>query len=626
MSVHASTRTFFINDFARQVWENKYAGDYSDPERYYFDLATEVANGDAEKAMSFFALMIKKRFSPGGRILAWAGRKQARVSLMNCTTHSIQEDTLESINAASMAIMRASSRGQGIGIDISKLRPKGSKVNNAALTSTGAISFMEMLNSVGGTIGQNGRRGALLFSIDVGHPDIWRPEEEDHVNPATGEAMPYDFLNVKKVPGRVENANISVKITDEFMVSVSNDKPWILGFLANGTIPHKFQRSVRARELFDKLVEGAFLSAEPGTLFWDTAVRFSNSDALGEEWAVTGVNACTEQVLDQEGVCNLGSMNLAEYVANPFTQDAFFKTSAFRKDVALAVEFLDNVLDIELSGKRYISERQRRSIENLRRIGLGVMGLADALMMLGLPYGNHKKTEKFIKELFYNMQEAAYRTSIHLAKVKGPAWAFDTTEDYRSSIVNRGHFQRLPVSLRKDIVRYGMRNVTVLSIAPTGSISNLYGVSGGIEPLFATSYERRSRMNGSWESTHYVHPAVQHGASVGIPEQAWDTAYTISPHDHIMVQSWAQRFVDQSISKTTNFPRNSSIEDVAEVYRKAWEKGLKGIAVYVDGSRQEQVLTVKETNEESCPACGGELVHESGCTHCLSCDWELCSI
>lgn len=612
--------SWFVDDFSKQIFETKYKGIRNSAEDFYSALAMATSFGDTDKFMQFYDLMWKKRFSPGGRILAYAGRPMAKVSLMNCTTHSIQDDSLPGINNTSYSIMSASSKGQGIGIDLSMLRPEGSPVNNASITSTGPISFMELFNSVGGVIGQQGRRAALLFSLDVSHPDIDRPD-------LLIDGIPYDFLNVKRIPGKVENANISVKITDAFMRAVNNDLMWELHYEGySGMNPFRIAREVPARKLFLKLANGAWNSAEPGILYWDTSRRMSNSDLFGERWKIVGVNACSEQVLDQNGVCNLGSLDLSKYVVFPFTEHAAFAFDIFERDVMLAVEFLDSILTLELKRRNHISILQRESIENLRRVGLGVMGLADMLAMLGYSYGDHPDTLSMIRRVFKSMRDAAYQQSINMAKELGPAKVWESDTDYRESIVNQGFYDTLPKEIKNQIIKYGTRNVCLLSIAPTGSISNLFGVTSGVEPLFAHQYVRRTVMNGSAEFVDYVHPGVKISRELGLPDSIYPTAYQISPDAHLAVQATIQKYVDSSISKTLNFPKFATNQDIKDAYMNAWKLGIKGLSVYRDESRTVQTLYVREEESNKCPSCGGSLAHESGCTTCYSCGYAVCDL
>lgn len=627
--------TWFSDKFSEDIWRKKYAGIHKNVKDYFYALADKASLNNSDLRDKFYSMLINKRFSPGGRILAAIGRPSANVSWMNCTTHAIKADSIEAISEAAYKVMRASSRGQGIGIDLSKLRPADAPVNNSAITSTGSISFMELINHAGGIIGQQGRRAALLFSLDINHPDIFREDGEGIECPkckgkkclyCEGKGIiSYDFLHVKKIPGKVENANISVNITDAFMEAVKKDKEWNLVF--EGTTNHnpfKVERTVKARKLFEELAKSAFKSAEPGVLFVDTTRRMSNSDLFGEQWKVVGVNACTEQLLDQEGVCNLGSINMSAYVENPFTSKAKFDLISFVRDVKTAVIFLDNVLTIEYEGSASISQKQRESIRNLRRIGLGVMGFADTLAMLGLKYSLNKETKKFINTVFEAMRDAAYEQSVSLAQERGCAKAF--IELYTSSldsVLEKGFFKTLPMGIKKNIYVFGLRNVTLLSVAPTGSISNLFGVSSGIEPLFALEYTRRVRMNGGEEFVNYVHPAVIKSREAGLSDNIWDTAYSVSPEDHILIQAEIQKYIDQSISKTTNLPAGSSPKDVEKIYMLAYEKGLKGVSVYVDGSRETQVLY----NKDTCPVCpdGGNIIGSDGCKSCTTCGWSLCT-
>jgi len=623
---------WFSNSFSEDIWRTKYAGIFSDLSEYFIQLAREAALSSKEKEHDFTRLLVEKKFSPGGRILAAAGRPDAKVSYMNCTTHAIQKDSLEGINDAVYSVMRASSRGQGIGIDLSKLRPSGAPVNNAALTSTGAISFMELINHAGGIIGQQGRRGALLFSLDVDHPDLWRPNELDIPCPRCADRgnigclycegkgyFPYDFLNVKKVPGRAENSNISVNVTDAFMQAVKEKRDFDLLFTGNNYL---FKRTVPAQKLFAELARAAFKSAEPGVLFTDTTRKFSNSDIFGDEWKVVGVNACTEQLLDHEGVCNLGSMNLAAYVLDPFTADARFDYETFFVDVQTATEFLDNVLTLELQRGYSISAQQSRSIEYLRRIGLGVMGFADSLAMLGLEYSFNERTKAFIQKVFPTLRDAAYLKSASLAAEKGSAFAWAESLS-RGDLLDQAFYASLPTVVKDSIKMLGLRNITLTSVAPTGTISNFFGVSSGIEPLFALQYTRRVRMNGKEEFLEITHPGVLQSRAAGRDDSIWQTAYEVSPKDHVLLQAEIQKFIDQSISKTTNLPRTATPTDVETVYSMAYELGLKGIAVYVDGSRDSQILYTSN----SCPNCGeqGNIIGADGCKTCTVCGWSLCT-
>jgi ribonucleoside-diphosphate reductase alpha chain len=320
-------------------------------------------------------------------------------------------------------------------------------------------------------------------------------------------------------------------------------------------------------------------------------------------------------------------MNLAAYVLNPFTDEAVFDFSEFTLDVINAIEFLDNVLDLEVQANSSISEKQLESILRLRRVGLGVMGLADALAMQGLQYGSAQETLDFIEHVFMVLRSASYLASSLLARRKGPApvWQ-DLSSDEIENILEQGFFATLPKELKSSIIQSkGTRNVTLLSVAPTGSISNLLGVSSGIEPLFNHEYVRRTRINGEDEFVDYVHPGVEESRKAGLPDSLWPTAYEITPIDHVMIQSIAQQYIDQSISKTVNLPKQAAVDDVAFVYSEAWKRGLKGVTVYRDGSREMQVLYNNHKQEKDvCPMCGNGIIYRDGCRECISCSWSVC--
>jgi ribonucleoside-diphosphate reductase alpha chain len=284
---------------------------------------------------------------------------------------------------------------------------------------------------------------------------------------------------------------------------------------------------------------------------------------------------------------------------------------------------LDNVLDIELQARGSISEQQRQSIIDLRRIGLGVMGLADTLSALLFVYAWNPITIEFTQKIFETLRDRAYWTSVDLAIEKGPAPAWKGHSVVGA--MGEAFFATLPDILKEAIVRAGgTRNVTLLSVAPTGSISNLLGVSSGIEPLFAHEYTRRTRINGKDEFIEYIHPGVVQSRALGVPDDIWNTSYDIDPMDHIHIQGLAQRYIDQSISKTVNLSKDATVEDVLDVYMEAWKFGLKGITIYRDSSREEQILY--QGKIEVCPECGNGIIYRDGCKECSSCSWSICEI
>lgn len=380
------------------------------------------------------------------------------------------------------------------------------------------------------------------------------------------------------------------------------------------------------------------------------AFRVRGINITGEVVPVYDINEPVTNSLIANGMvvhnCNLGSMNLTRYVLEPYTDNAHFDYAEFGKDVATSVELLDNALTIEIQKGVHVNDRQSRSIENLRRIGLGVMGFADALTMMGLKYSATDEVRIFIDKLFSLLRDRAYMKSIDLAKKKGACGVWKgLTPNQRRKVLKGGFFRTLPERIKNDIVENGTRNVTLTSIAPTGSISNLLGVSSSVEPLFATSYKRMVRMNGEDEFIDYKPSIVQEALENGVGLDFWNTAYDISPQDHVQIIAWIQKYICSSISKTVNFPSTSTPEHVWEIYQKAWKLGLKGVTVYVDKSRTTQVLyadslpsdkpeqvfsddwaLAQMRDTEACPSCGGELVHQSGCKECSACEYSVCSL
>ena len=412
------------------------------------------------------------------------------------------------------------------------------------------------------------------------------------------------------------------------MQAVEQDDDWDLHFEGkSGSEEFNVVRTVKARDLFKALATNAWQSAEPGLLFEDTIRRMSNSDLMGERWKVVGQNACAEMCLDQDSLCNLGSLNLSKYVSNPFTDQAEFEYDAFGLDVRMAIRFLDAVISKELDQERYISEKQRESLVFLRRVGLGVMGFADALAMVGLKYELNSDTKDFINKVFSLLRDNAYMASTDLAATHGPckAWENIVREGKLEDVLSSGFFDTLPPEVRIRIRLHGLRNITLISIAPTGSISNLWGVTSGVEPLFAREYTRRVRMSGEDKFVKCFHPGVEQAILEGKNGDVYQTAYETLPEEHVYIQSWIQQYVDSAISKTVNMPEDSSIADVQKVYMLAWVLGLKGVTIYRDNSRQVQILYTEKANEGVCPTCGEKLIYQGGCEECPSCGYGRCS-
>jgi ribonucleoside-diphosphate reductase alpha chain len=527
--------------------------------KYNVDSWEELAYAVSDKFNVSPDLLVSKRFIPGGRILAAVASPERNVSYINCTTHTIMEDSIEGIVGAIYHVMKASSRGQGIGVDISALRPRGSFVNNAALTSSGAVSFMFPIEAAMRVIGQAGRRGALLFSIDGDHPDVM------------------DFIR-SKGDGGLEGANISIKLNDDVARALFED---------GGNVQLWFgdtSKLVRAGDYLQELAYNAWLTGDPGLIFWERSKKLSNSDLCDEP--IVGVNACSETRLAQDDVCVLGSFNLAAYVKNALTASAEFDWQLFIDDIPEALTLLDNVITAEIKEGRSPYQSQEDVLIRLRRIGMGFMGLADAMMMLGMPYDSGEAIQ-FAADVSAVLYRHSYDASVELAKDRGtfPSWSKMNLEKFME------RHNLLPNSTRDAIRRYGMRNVTTMAIAPTGTISLLAGVSSGLEPVYSAKYKRMVNLGGENREVDIIHPAIEeYQKRFNSLPPSFRAAYDVDPYSRIAVQSAIQSYVDQSCSSTINLPRTATVEDVKNVFRAAWGSGLTGITIFRDGCRSSQVL------------------------------------
>jgi len=538
----------------------------TDPEQMWQRLARGAAAVERDTAAwtrRFFTILADFRFVPGGRILFGMANPR-RATLFNCYFIPIRSDSIYGITRWMYEAARTYSMGGGVGTNVDVLRPRGARVRNAGIESSGSVSFMEVFSSLTGVMGSSGgRRGALMITTRVDHPDI------------------LEFITVKGDPERrhVRNANISIRVSDEFMHILEADGNVRLWFRS----PHEtIERRVPARQIWDQLVAHAWSAAEPGILFWDTVKRRSTTEYNG--MAVQGVNVCGEVPMDPYGACNLGSINLATFVQYPFTERATLDWDALADTVRGAVRFLDNIVDV--GAHRHPLRAQRRASERSRRIGLGVMGLADALVMLNVRYGSPESIE-WVDRIFAFLKEVAYTTSIELAQEKGPFPAFDPERHLRSPFI-----QELPEPIRRAIRQSGLRNCALMAVAPTGSISILAGTSSGIEPIFAVEYLRHV----AGHAYTVVHPLVRyyrtHADAANSLPATLVTAYEIDPMARIELQAVAQRHVDQSISSTVNLPEDTPMDMVDQLYRHAWQSGCKGITVFRHGSRSSIVEPV----------------------------------
>ncbi|TBH20695.1 adenosylcobalamin-dependent ribonucleoside-diphosphate reductase [Thermus thermamylovorans] len=542
----------FLNRYALKDPEGRLLE--ATPEEMWRRLAQGAARVEKGAKREFLWLFSDFRFVPGGRILFGLGNWR-RSTLFNCYYIPIREDSVRGITRFLDEAARTFAYGGGVGTNADALRPKGAKVGNAGVESSGAVSFMELFSTLAGVMGASGgRRGALMLTFSDRHPDL------------------LDFLRAKTDPerSRVRHANLSLRATDRFLEAAMADEPWTLSF----TTPREhIARTLRAREAWDLLVEAAWASAEPGLLFWDRVKGWATAQYGGME--VEGVNVCGEVPMEPYGACNLGSLNLAAFVRAPFREEARLDFAGLEEAAALAVRFLDAVVD--LGKNRHPLRAQREASLRSRRIGLGIMGLADALAMLGLPYGSEKSL-RFAEEAMRRIKEAAYRESSRLAREQGPFPAFDPEAHLQSPFI-----QALPEDLVREVEK-GLRNAALLSIAPTGSISILAGVTSGIEPIFALTYLRHAG-GQAFLAEHPLLRRYQKERGGEVPP--WPTAYSVDPFGRVRLQAALQRHVDQSISSTVNLPRETPKEVVERLFLTAWKEGCKGITVFREGSREE---------------------------------------
>jgi ribonucleoside-diphosphate reductase alpha chain len=521
----------------------------------------------------FMWLLQDFRFIPGGRIMFGAGAKR-RATLLNCYVIPIQDDSIEAIFDWCKEAARTYSLGGGVGGDISVLRPKYTPVNNAALRSSGSVSFMEVMSTTTHAIGQAGRRGALMITISIDHPDI------------------FDFIKVKQNLRSVRYANISVRVTDGFMHAVEADKEFTLRF--GNSVVKTIERKIRARDLWHELIQSARDWAEPGVMFWDTMKRFSPSEYNGMEVITT--NPCSEQPLQAYGACDLGALNLPVFVLEPFTDNARVDWASLEKATRYAVRFLDNVLDYNADKHPLVA--QKEAVGGSRRIGLGVTGLADMLAMLRIRYDTAEGLQ-LADKLFEFVKNVAYDESTEISKEKGPFPLFDKNKHLSMEFV-----RLLNDDIRQKIAKNGLRNVALLTIAPVGSGSVLAGTSSGIEPIFAFSYTRRSE-SLSKEYFKVYHPLVRDYMKIaGLSDDAnlpefFTTAHRISPVQRVKMQGVIQKHVDSAISSTVNLPATTTAEQVGEIYMLAWKEGCKGITVYREGSRESILISEEEERRKS---------------------------
>ena len=554
------------NTLGIDIWNRK----YRKGEETFDQWLDRVSNNNSDVRQS----IIDKKFIPGGRILSNRGIKNTRVTYSNCYVVTPPEDSLESIYESRTKLARTYSYGGGCGIDISNLAPAGAKVHNQAEKTSGAVSFMEGYSMTTEEIGQNGRRGALMISLDCHHPDLM------------------DFIDIKTKEGKVTKANISVRVTDDFMRAVENDEDWVMSFTRKET-GDTITKVEKARVIFDKLCENNWNWAEPGILFWDNICNY-NLLSNNKDFKYAGTNPCAEEPLPAGGSCLLSSINLSAFV----NEDGKFDFDDFYRVVDIGVNYLNEVLEEGLM--LHPLQEQRDSVAKWRQIGLGVMGVADMLIKMHLRYDSDEAIEH-CRDVSMGMANHAMYVSARIASHEG------MYPGCTANIESTPFFKANADTLTRNVVeRYGMANSQLLTIAPTGTISTMLGISGGIEPIFAKSYRRKTEsLHGGTQYYDVLTPiykdyAEKHGLTVNdkFPEWFVDSS-EINYNKRIEMQSAWQKGVDASISSTVNLPNSATIEDVKNIYLNAWKCGLKGITVYRAGCKREGVLVSQEDTTEN---------------------------
>ena len=567
--------TRFAAPIAEQIWDMKYRfkeadgtpldGTVEDTWRR-IARALAVVEKDADHwENEFYGALEDFKFLPAGRITAGAGTAR-KVTLFNCFVMGTIPDSMGGIFDMLKEAALTMQQGGGIGYDFSTIRPKGALVTGVAADASGPLSFMDVWDSMCRTIMSAGsRRGAMMATMRCDHPDI------------------EDFITAKSEAARLRMFNVSVLVTDPFMAAVKANGPWDLVF------DGKVYQTVKARDLWNKIMRSTYDYAEPGVIFID---RINKANNLGYCETIAATNPCGEQPLPPYGACLLGSINLARLVKNPFEAGADLDVDGLSKLVATAVRMMDNVVD----ASEFPLLQQAQEAQAKRRIGLGVTGLADALLMTGLRYGSDEAARQTDRWL-HAIARAAYLASVELAKEKGAFPLFDADPFLASDAM-----MQMDEDVRDEIRTHGIRNALLTSIAPTGTISLYAGnVSSGIEPVFAYAYTRKVlQKDGTRTEEEVVDYAVQMWrdkyGEADLPDY-FVNAQTLAPLDHVKMQAAAQKWIDSSISKTINCPEDISFDDFQGVYMQAYETGCKGCTTYRPNDVTGSVLSVSESSE-----------------------------
>ena len=618
---------WYDNEISRGILAAKYYHEGETTPQQFIDRVSSIFKGDFRERMKEY--ITDGDFSPAGRTLYAAGsRGKFKVSMSNCYILPSPEDNLESIFHSNYEIARIFSYGGGIGINISNLRPAGSRVHNVARTSTGAVSFMKIFNTTGEVISQNGRRGAQMVGLNCSHPDI------------------YEFLHIKQNEEKLSSMNISILFTDEFMEAVRDDKEYTLRFHVEST-GENIERTIRARDFFREFCETQWDWGDPGALFSD---RLNDYHLLAgyDEYQIEITNPCGEFGGNAYNACNLGSINLYNMIDDKFGNAPFLNKEKFKQAVYDGIIALDEIVSYGYETQPL--DENRTCIDDWRSLGLGLFGVADALVAMKLAYGS-REASAFMENVMKIMFLSALRSSCDRAKMKGTFGQYRREATEKSPIIQM--VKELDGGLYEDIRTYGLRNGTLLAIAPTGTISLLMGsFSGGCEPLYKISYERSTHkmeeVNGSFRV--YAHSVKDLLRYHHLPLTLTDDeirekfpwvieSHDISFMDRVAMQAVMQKYVDNSISSTVNLKNDATPEDIYDIYLAAWESGCKGITVFRDGCRRGNILGVAAKEEEKadgpkpaegqpvCPECGGKNIRVEGhCAACSDCGWSACSV
>jgi len=666
----ASLAYFGGDELAARVWVNKYAMKDSfgniyekSPEQMHWRIANEIARIEKKyknpmSAEEIFNLLDHfKYIVPAGSPMTGIGNNHQIASLSNCFVIGLDGDAdsyggVLRIDEEQVQLMK---RRGGVGHDLSHIRPKGTPVNNSALTSTGLVPFMERYSNSTREVAQDGRRGALMLSVSIKHPDS------------------ESFIDAKMTEGKVTGANVSVKIDDAFMEAAVNDKPYVQEYPVTGKSEDSeiyVRKEISAKELWEKIVHNAWKSAEPGVLFWDTILRESIPDCYADlGFRTVSTNPCGEIPLCPYDSCRLLSINLYSYVEKPFTKDAYFNYDLFKKHVAMAQRLMDDIVDLELEkielilqkvdsdpqsmevkgAERHLWEKIQKKSGMGRRTGVGITAEGDMIAAMGLRYGTQEATD-FSVEVHKTLALNAYRSSVEMAKERGAFEIFDAKREEKNPFILR--LKAADAQLYKDMVKYGRRNIACLTIAPTGTTSLMTQTTSGIEPVFLPVYKRRRKVNpndtdvhvdfvdevgDSFEEYIVYHPKFLKWMQVnGIDstkrytQEEIDELVAKSPYykatandvDWLMkvrMQGAIQKWVDHSISVTVNLPNDVDEALVNRLYVEAWRSGCKGCTIYRDGSRAGVMISVskkeKKEDEDTTKDNNLEVQKENPCKH-----------